>query len=299
MRARIRGTELYFDIDGSGLTPEGDRMVERPTLFLHTGGPGGDHTVFKPSYTPLRDLAQLVYFDPRGCGRSAPCDPSEITLDNHIDDLDALRDHLGLERISLLGGSYGGMVALGYALRYPQRLANLILVATAPSYRFLEDARRIIRARGTPEQIAICERLWNGNFESLEQLREYYWLLAPLYSLTFDPTKFDDGWKRSIRSYVALNRGFGDFLRTFDFTERLHEIRCPTLILAGAHDWICPPNHSRLMAERIPRSLLKIFPRSSHSIAADEPAALLLAISGFLTHATDLAAAHHGTPPAP
>jgi proline iminopeptidase len=284
MRARIRDTELYFDIDGAGLVPDGDRMAERPVLFLHTGGPGGDHTVFKPGYTPLREVAQLVYFDPRGCGRSAPCDPAAITLDNHVDDLDALRAHLGLPRISLLGASYGGMVALGYALRHPDRLANLILQVTAPSFRFLGDAQRLVRERGTPEQVRVCERLWAGSFESLDQLKEYYRVMGPLYAVKHDPSTFDEGWGRAIRSFVALNRGFGDFLRTFDYVDRLHEIRCPTLILAGAHDWICPPEHSRLMAERIPRSHLKVFPRSSHAVAGDEPEAFLRAVSGFLTH---------------
>lgn len=208
-----------------------------------------------------------------------------IDADNHVADLDALREHLGLERISLLGGSYGGMMALGYALRYPQRLANLILLTTAPSFRFLDDAKRIVKERGTREQVQVCDRLWAGQFENLEQLREYYLLMGPLYSTTFDPAKFPEGWARSNRSVVSLNRGFGDFLRTFDFTDRLHEIKCPTLILAGEHDWICPLEHSRLMAERIPRSHLKIFPRSGHSVAADEPAAFLRAVSGFLTHA--------------
>lgn len=285
MQARIRDTELFIDVDGAGLVPDIDRMAERPVLFLHPGGPGGDHTGFKPSYTPLRDVAQLVYLDPRGCGRSAPCDPASITLDNHVDDLDALREYLGLKRISLLGGSYGGMVALGYGIRYPDRLANLVLVSTAPSFRFIDDAKRIVRERGTAEQVQVCERLWAGNFESLEQVKEYYRIMSSLYSIKHDPTKFDEGWGRGQRSYVALNRGFGDYLRTYDFIDRLHEIRCPTLILAGAHDWICPPNHSYLMAERIPRSHLKMFPRSGHSIASDEPEAFLRVVSGFLTYA--------------
>jgi proline iminopeptidase len=285
MLAKVRNTEIFFDIDGAGFVPDGDRMVERPVLFLLHGGPGGDHAGFKTSSAALRDVAQLVYVDHRGCGRSSPGDPAGYTLDNNVADLDALREYLGLDRICVLGSSYGGMVAQGYALRYPERLANLALVCTAPSYRFIEDARRHVATRGTPDQIRVCQRLWDGNFESLAQLREFYEIMGPMYSTKYKPDEFEAGWKRGLRSFVALNRGFGDFLRTFDFTERLHEIGCPTLVLAAAHDWICPPRHSQCMAERIPRAHLKIFANSGHMLASDENAAYLQAVRGFLTYA--------------
>jgi len=285
MRAKIRGTEIFFDVDGAGFVPEGDKMVERPVLFLLHGGPGGDHAGFKTSSAALRDVAQLVYVDHRGSGRSAAGDPAEYTLDHNVDDLDALREHLGLERISLLGSSYGGIVAQGYALRHPERLANLILVCTAASFRFIEEARRHVAEHGTPDQIRVCQRLWEGSFESLEQLREFYEVMGPMYSTTHKPEEFEASWKRGIRSVVPLNRGFGGFLRTFDFTERLHEIRCPTLVIGAAHDWICAPRHSRIIAERIPRAHLKIFANSGHSLANDENAAYLQAVRGFLTYA--------------
>jgi proline iminopeptidase len=285
MLAKIRGTEIFFDVDGAGFVPEGARMVERPVLFLLHGGPGGDHAGFKTSSAPLRDVAQLVYVDHRGCGRSNPGDPLEYTLDNNVADLDALREHLGLNRISLLGSSYGGMVAQGYALRYPERLANLVLVCTAPSYRFIEDARRHVAAHGNADQIRVCQRLWDGNFESLDQLREFYEIMGPLYSTTYKAEEFEAGWKRGLRSFEALNRGFGDFLRTFDFTGRLHQITCPTLVLAAAHDWICAVRHSQIIAERIPRAHLKVFASSGHMLASDENAAYLQAIRGFLTYA--------------
>ena len=285
MRARIRDTDLYFDVDGPGLAWGEHGMVERPVLFLVHGGPGGDHVSFKRSSAALRDVAQLVYIDQRGCGRSARGPRSSYNLENNIDDLDALRDHLGLERISLLGSSYGGMVALGYALRYPQRLANLILVCTAPSYRFLEDARRFVETHGTPEQRRVCQPLWEGRFESLEQLREFYEVMGPLYARRFRPEEFAANWERSSRNVDALNEGFGGFLRNFDYTPRLHEITCPTLILAAAHDWICPPQHSRLMAERIPRAHLKLFAHSGHMLPHDENEAYLAAVRGFLTYA--------------
>ena len=89
MRARIRDAEIYFDVDGVGLAPGEDCMVERPALFLLHGGPGGDHSNFKKQLTPLNSAAQLVYIDHRGSGRSAPADPQTYTLDNNIDDVDA------------------------------------------------------------------------------------------------------------------------------------------------------------------------------------------------------------------
>ena len=285
MRAKVRGTELYFDVDGMGLVPEGPRMVERPVLFLLHGGPGGDHSSFKTQVATLRDVAQLVFIDHRGSGRSAHGDHGTYTLDNNIADVDALREYLGLERISVLGSSYGGMVAQGYAIRHPDRVANLILSATAPSYRFMDEAKRIVRERGTPDQNRVCQRLWDGKFESLDQLYEFFKLMGPMYSVKFDPQKFEESWSRGIRNMVQLNIGFGGFLRTFDFIDQLPKITCPTLVLAGAHDWICPPSQSQIIAEKIPRSHLKVFANSSHMIALDEPEPYLAAVRGFLTYA--------------
>lgn len=149
----------------------------------------------------------------------------------------------------------------------------------------MEDAQRILAECTTPEQIAVCQRLWSGTFASLDQLFEYYGLMGPMYSLKFDDQKFLESWGRGIRNFEQLNYGFGGFLRKFDFTAQLISIRCPTLVLGGAHDWICAPNHSRIIAEQIQGSQLKIFDHSSHSIAADYPEEFLMAIRGFLTYA--------------
>lgn len=285
MRAKIRGTEIYFDVDGAGLALAEDKTIERPVIFLLHGGPGADHTGFKHHTSPIRDIAQLVFIDHRGSGRSAQGDPSTYTLDNNIDDVEALRQHLGLERISVFGTSYGGMVAQGYAIRYPDRVANLVLCVTAPSHRFLADAQRIVRQRGTPEQVRVCQRLWDGSFENQEQVREFARVMGPMYAVKFDPAKFEQGWARAPLNHVQINRGFGGFLRTFDYTEELHKIACPTLVLGAAHDWICAPNHSQLMAERIPRAHLKIFANSGHFLATDESEAYLAALRGFFTYA--------------
>lgn len=284
MKARVNGTELYFDIEGPGLVASGPEMVERPVVFVLHGGPGGDHVSLRDSLSPLRDTAQIVFIDHRGSGRSAPADPATYTLDQNIEDVDALRDYLGLTQITVLGVSYGGMVAQGYAIRYPQRVANLALIVTAPSHRFLDDARRHVAEHGTPEQQRVCEWLWEGSFESLEQLREYYRVMGPSYSTTFNEARFDANWSRSRRNFEQLNIGFSGFLRSFDYTEQLSQITCPTLVIGGAQDWICAPHHSREIADRIPRAHLKLFRNSAHAVFADESEAFLAAVRGFLTY---------------
>lgn len=286
MWAKVNGTRLFFDTDGASLVPDGPRLREKPVVFLLHGGPGGDHAPFKGSLDGLREQAQLVYLDHRGSGRSAPCPAETCTLEQNIADVDAVRDYLGLDRITVLGSSYGGMVAQGYAIAFPDRLANLILVATSPSHEFLQAAQRIVAERGSPDQQRVCQRLWDGAFESLDQLREYYALMGPWYSVKFNPQQQEESWGRSLRNYQRLNEGFAGFLRTFDFRPQLGQITCPTLVLAGAHDWICPVDQSREIAARIPRAHLKVFAHSAHSIASDEPEAFLAAVRGFLTYAS-------------
>ena len=284
MKARVNGTEIYFDVEGPGLTGNGPDMIERPVVFALHGGPGGDHVSLRDSLSPLSDVAQIVFIDHRGSGRSAPADPSTYTLDQNVDDVEALREYLGLDRITVLGVSYGGMVAQGYAIRYPGHLANLALIVTAASYRFLDDAKRHVTEHGTPNQQQVCEWLWQGSFESMEQLHEYYRVMGSYYSTTFDEAKFEKHWSRSLRNFEQLNIGFGGFLRTFDYTEQLSQITCPTLVVGGAHDWICAPHHSREIAQRVPRAHLKLFRNSAHAVFSDEPDAFLAAVRGFLTY---------------
>ena len=282
MYAQVGDTRLFYDVDGSEWIPEGDRMRRRPVLFLLHGGPGGDHASFKKTVGQLRDVAQLVYVDHRGSGRSDPADESTYTLDTNIDDVEALRLALGLESICLLGSSYGGMVAQGYAIRYPQHLERLLLVATAPSYRFLEGAKRFVEEHGNEEQRQVCEWLWSGSFESMDQLKQYYRAMAPLYAVSFKEEKFDESWGRGIRNFRQLNLGFSTFMRDFDFTEELEKVRCPTLVMAGEQDWICAAEESREIARRIPSAELHVFPDAAHSIADDQTEGFLKTVRRFL-----------------
>jgi proline iminopeptidase len=285
MRARIRDTEIYFDIEGVGLAVDGPRMRERPVAFIIHGGPGGDHSSFKPVLSPLAEQMQLIYFDHRGQGRSARGDPARYTLDENVEDMEALRRHLGLGPIVSIGTSYGGMVAQAHAARYPDAVSHLVLVVTAAHGGFIERAKAIVAARGTPEQRLVCEALWAGSFKDEAELRRFYAVMGPLYSRRHDPTAGSLSTQRTIYNPEALNRAFGGFLRSFDLRPELPRITAPTLVLAGRHDWICPPEFSEEIARLVPRAELRIFEESSHSIRADEPQALLGIIEDFVAAA--------------
>jgi proline iminopeptidase len=286
MYAAVRGTRIYFDVEGAGLVPEGSTMRERPAAMVIHGGPGGDHSGFKPSLSPLAARMQLVYFDHRGQGRSAAADPATYTLDENVEDMEALRRHLGLGPIVSIGTSYGGMVGMAHAARYPDVVSHLVLIVTAAHGGFIPRAQQIVRERGNDEQRAVCETLWAGAFHSVEEMRHYYAVMGPMYAHSHNPAAGDSGRARSIYSPEPLNRAFGPngFLRGFDLRPELPRITAPTLVLAGRHDWICPPEFSEEIARLIPGADLRVFEHSSHSIRSDEPQAMLDAILGFVVY---------------
>ena len=285
MRAAVRGTEIYFDVEGAALVPDGPAMRERPVAFVLHGGPGGDHTGFKPGMSPLAEHMQLIYIDHRGHGRSASGDPALYTLDENVEDLEALRLHLGLGPVVVIGTSYGGMVAMAYAARYPASIDKLVLIVTAADGGFRERAKAWVEEHGTPDQRRVCALLWAGGFETSEQMVEYYAVMGPLYARSFDPETSASTRRRGSYTPSAINNAFkpDGFLGRMDLRPELARITAPTQILAGRHDWICPPHYSEEIHRLIPGSALHIFENSSHSIRADEPEALNAIIAEFVT----------------
>lgn len=286
MRARIRETEIYFDIEGAALVPDGSRMREKPIAFLVHGGPGGDHTASKVGGSGLSERLQVVYFDQRGHGRSAQSSPEMLNLDENVEDLEALRQYLGAGPIVCIGTSYGGMVAMAHAARYPHAISHLVLVSTAAHAGFIARAGQIVRERGTEEQISAWADLLSGRLDDAAKMRHYLEVMGSLYSTKFDLQLSRQRLARGIQAPMALNRAFapGGFLRTFDLRGELRSIAAPTLILAGRHDWICAPEFSEEIHGLIAGSDLRVFEGSSHHIRADEPQQFLDAIAGFLVY---------------
>src|ERR1700694_4739337 len=126
MYIHVNGARLYFDVEGAGLVPDGPRMREKPTLLLLHGGPGFDHPMVKPAFPALADIAQVIYYDHRGQGRSEGA-PNTLNLAQWGDDVKGFCDALGIEKPIVFGGSFGGVVAPAFAARSPGHPGTLVL----------------------------------------------------------------------------------------------------------------------------------------------------------------------------
>lgn len=279
-RESAPATSLYVKI----VFTEEESLKSKPYIFMLPGGPGFNHSHYK-DYSCLSEIGNVVFHDPRGCGLSDKADPATYTMENYIDDIEAIRKHLKLSKIALVGKSYGAMCALGYVLRYPDVVSKLVLAAGATSYRFLETAKQNFFSRQpTQEQMQICEKLWDGSFADDEELAQYISLMRPYYSYK---VRHGEAVNRPAPDYpysfAPINQGFKGFLREFDFEDQLEKINCETLILVGEEDWITDKKYSQLMAERIKGSQLKIFPKSDHSMESDVPESYFGAINVFIS----------------
>jgi proline iminopeptidase len=265
--AHLNGTELFYIEVGEGL----------PSLVMH-GGLGFDHTCLHPWLDPLGEEMRLVYYDHRGNGRSGRPPLRTLTFEQFCSDTDALREHLGFEKVAVLGYSYGGCIAMEYALRYPERLSHLILLDSAPTFDYWEEVKANARGKGaTPEQLDALVASAANEEEFWNVLK----LTEPLYFHTFDADLAERVLGRTIVSVEAAQAGDA-ITEEWDLTPRLSEISAPTLILVGEDDFICPPSRAKIMHERIPNSELVVFEKSGHFAHVEEPEAFFDTIRGWL-----------------
>lgn len=287
MYVTVNGARLYFDVEGAGLVPDGNGMRQRPTLLLLHGGPGFDHSAFKPTFSALTDVAQVVYLDQRGQGRSGGpgmgtgSDPATWTLDQWADDVRGFCEALGIERPIVLGNSFGGFVTQAYAVRHPDHAAGIILSSTAARM----DIDLILAAferRGGPAVRQAAELFWRD--VTVEGLAPYQRDCMTYYTTTH-PHGFPGSSRTLMRPEVLTHFSckVGEIWR-MDFRDRLGGIRCPALVLAGDQDPITPWEAAEELFARLPPgpSHLRRFPHCGHGVFRDDPDGALEAIRGFI-----------------
>lgn len=256
-----------------------------PTLLTMHGGLGLDHTLFRPWLDPLGEECRLVYYDHRGHGRSPRLASFEgCSHATWADDGDALRASLDVPRFIVLGHSYGGFLALEYALRYPDRLAGLVLSNTAPAMHHGEVVLANAERRGGPKMLERVRRLLTEPLPGDEAMAEAFAEVLPLYFHRYDP----DIGARMLTDLqpcaAAFNHGNARCLPDYDVRDRLGGIQVPTLVLSSADDWIMPVEHGGdVLAKGIPGACHVVFERSGHFPFIEEQEAYLAAVSGFIS----------------
>ena len=280
MRIEVNGVELFFDVYGSSLGPQGNELVDKPVIVALHGGPGIDHSQFVPWLTPIADAAQLILVDHRGNGRSSRPPVETLTLANMADDLEALRKALGLGRIVVFGMSFGGMLALTYAATYPDSVAGLIPCATTASNEALERALDGMHDLSSAEQREALKRLRDGTVQSPADLDRVFGALAHFYE--YDPQRTPPGGFKPIADIDMLNWFFARERQTYDVRARLGKISAPTLVLTGRHDKIAPPFASDEILKGIPQAEQEVFEESGHRLMREENAKFLRAVRAFL-----------------
>jgi proline iminopeptidase len=177
-----------------------------------------------------------------------------------------------------LGYSFGGFIALEYALRYPEHLTQLILLDTAPTLDYGEEIEANAKRKGaTQEQLEALEASAEDEVESLRLWK----LIEPLYFHTYDADLAERVMGKTVISVEAEEAGDA-IIEDWDLTPRLGEISAPTLIVVGKDDFICPPSQAKIMHEGIPNSELVVFEESGHFAHVEEPEAFFEAVRGWL-----------------
>ncbi len=281
MFVTVNGARLYFDADGEGLTPDGTVMRAKPTVIMVHGGPGADHTVSKPYFSRLTDIAQVIYYDHRGNGRSDACDLSTWNLAQWGDDLRGLCDALGIDRPIVIGTSFGGFVALSYATRHPGHAAGLCLISTAAKVDFAAVYDAFARLGG-PEVRDIAMDYWENPTAGGRDL--YRARCVPFYQRT---APLSPDWMQRIlwRNETALwFNGPRNEHGRMDFRPDLGRIRCPVLVLAGEDDPITPPAFSDAIVAGLDadRVTYRKYPDCGHGVVGDRPEEAMAALRHFI-----------------
>ena len=284
MRVLINGVHLFFDAEGLGLRPDRDSMRDVPTLLLLHGGPGADHTLYKPAFSALSDVAQIIYLDHRGNGRSDHGPKESWTLAQWADDVKDFCDALNIVRPIVYGASFGGVVAMAYAIRYPTHPGKLVLVSTSAQAASHADAKVAMFTRlGKKNAGDLAHRRFIAGDTSPEVLKSWLEVALPLYTrVPPDPMAA----KRMVVNREAtawFNRPEGEG-RTFDMLSDLARIRCPTLVLGGVLDPMLPIECQRDLASAVAPGLLtyREFNDCGHGVIRDVPNEALPLLREFI-----------------
>ena len=265
MKVNIGDVNLFFDVEGAKLVADGADLKERPTLLLLHGGPGMDHVLFKPHFAELADVAQVVFFDHRGNGRSDHGEPVKWNVNQWADDVRAFCEALDIEKPIVLGISFGGLVAMAYASRYPGHPGKLILTSTQGHWR-LDRVLNGFERLGGAEAREVARRFLENPGPLTHP--DYIRVCIPLYTQTRQKPRPAS----ILNSELFVAHATGEMPR-ISLLPDLNKIRCPTLVVAGQEDPVAPvESHDEIVAAMDPDIVrYERFPGCGHAVFRDNP----------------------------
>lgn len=285
MHIRVNNVRLFFDVEGVKLRPDGPLMREAPTLLLLHGGPGSDHSGFKPFFSRAAEYAQVVYLDLRGNGRSEAGSPEQWSLQQWADDVRAFCEALSVDAPIVLGHSFGGIVAMVYATRFPDHPSKLVLSSTSTQpvgERSFAVFERLGGARARAAAIAFWQH------PDAESAAAYDELCIPSYTRTPPPPGY---FERAIRNPAMRLFFIERELQELDLLGRLDRIKCPTLLVAGEDDPITPLADMEEIAAALPPHVVRFerFAHAGHGVFRDQPDRFFLCLRKFIEKSQKLA----------
>ena len=276
---------MFVDINANRLHVEVLGPDDAPVMIVHHGAPGlGSLAEPKRSFGPLADTYQVVVFDARGSGQSEGKGP--LTHEQWAADVEGLRQWVGAERFIMAGGSYGGFIAMEYAIRHPERLLAMVLRDTSADNANEAMARANALSSARVElDLAKFHRIMEGTTRDNADLRECWAEILPLYDHVFDPAVVQQKVDATTYRYETHNWAFTQNMPSYDIKDRLGWVTCPTLVTVGRGDWITPVACSDTISALIPGSRLEVFEESGHSPQIEESEKFQRVVREFLSDA--------------
>ena len=273
----LNGVNIHYAVRGSG-----------PVMIAHSGGPGMDARSWD-DFAKIDDFLTVVMIHPRGSGLSGPAAGDAYLLPDYASDVEALRVHLGLDKPIVMGWSHGGMVAMQFAISYPDSLSKLILVDTSAYFgEFLSDIEAAVQEfRGEPwfeKSLAALKAEWAGEYQTDEDMARLWAEEMKFYFKHFDArAEAYHGRTKDLPVRVPPLKTFNDQkAASMDLRPQLKNIRVPTLVIVGRHDFITNVAMAEEIVKHIPNARLEIFEDSGHYAFIEEPEKFYRVIKEFV-----------------
>ena len=285
----------YYEVNGAKIWTVSFGNGE--PIFFIAGGPGNAHSYLR-SFDSLSTTNMLVYFDAFGRGKSDTAkNVTEYSLQRDIEDLEALRKAMGFSKINILGHSYGGLVAQGYAIKYPANVSHLILANSFHSYLMWQEncdnSNREIKTNYPEVWEELIDAREQGVISSDQIHQEIYSKVPYGFLYAYNPENFRRSGRKpypnsnNSKLYYQMVGKDGDFIvgndiGNFDFRKELKDLKMPILIYGGRFDRVAVPWMMDKYKQYCPQAKYVMFEKSGHNPQNEEPEALFKLIRGFL-----------------